>query len=85
MDDRHEFLPTWAQQREAQLQLWVDEHLASLAALQLADLDDPAVLRAIATRAGELAACAQRLATLAGADLEEDALVAAFKLQLADV
>ncbi|WP_205698264.1 hypothetical protein [Conexibacter sp. SYSU D00693] len=78
-------LPTWTQRREQDLSLWVDEHLAALGQLQLQDLDDPAVLRAVATRAHALAACAERLHALRGGQAEVGGLVAAFREQLADV
>lgn len=78
-DDR---LDTWAQRREAELELWCDEHLAALSALQLADLRDPAVTRAMATRARMLAACADRLTALRGGQAEVEAAVAELRLEL---
>jgi hypothetical protein len=81
----HDDLFTWTQKREALLELWVDEHLASLSSLQLCDLEDPAVLRAIATRANELARITEKLAALRGSDGEVNGLVDAFREQLADI
>lgn len=78
-------LSTWTQRREAQLEVWIDEHLAGLAKLRCADLRDAAVIRAIATRSAELARLTEHLGALRGDGLREDLLVAAFRLQLADV
>ena len=78
-DDR---LDTWSQRREAELELWCDEHLAALAELQLGDLTDPAVTRAISTRSQMLAACADRLTALRGGQAEVEAAVAELRLEL---
>jgi hypothetical protein len=84
MDERDD-IPTWTQQREAALELWADEHLAALAELQAMDLRDPAVLRAITTRATELAAVAEHLGQLRGSLTQEELLLAAFRNQLVDL
>jgi hypothetical protein len=85
MADDEPDLRTWHQRREAELELWADEHLAALAELGARDLRDPAVLRAIATRAEELASISRRLGQLRGDDLRADLLASAFRLQLKDL
>ncbi|WP_205698265.1 hypothetical protein [Conexibacter sp. SYSU D00693] len=77
-----EVSPTWSHRRADDLVRWTDEHLASLAALQLRDLDDPAVIRTIATRARDLAECAERLEALRGHDAEVERAVALLRAQL---
>ena len=71
--------------RSAELELWCDDHLAALAALQLDDLRDAAVLRAIATRARDLAECAEKLEVLRGDDDEVELAVLALRESLASL
>ncbi|HYF25001.1 MAG TPA: hypothetical protein VD931_04610 [Baekduia sp.] len=77
-----EGLPTWTKRREAELELWCDEHLAALSSLQVEDLTDPTVVRAIATRARMLAVCAERLDALRGGQAEIEAAAAELRAEL---
>jgi len=58
---------TAAQLRDIEREGWLAGHLDALAELREADLDDPTVLKAVATRATEAAAIAETLADRRGA------------------
>ncbi len=73
---------TWAQRREAELELWCDDHLAALAELQLGDITDLEVVRAIGARAQLLADCTARLTALRGGQAEVEAAVAELRTEL---
>lgn len=62
-DDTH---LTWAQRRELDLELWLMDHLSALADVRPGDLDDAASLRALQTRAADLAKVIERLRLLRG-------------------
>lgn len=66
---------TWRDRRELELELWLDDHLRAVAATTPEDLDDPAAMRALATRAAALADAARRLGELRGYDREVEAEV----------
>jgi hypothetical protein len=57
---------TWAQRRELDLELWLMDHLAALADIRPGELDDAASLRALQTRAADLAKVIERLRLLRG-------------------
>jgi hypothetical protein len=78
-----ETAPLRIARRAAELELWCDDHLAALGALQLGDLADPAVVRTIATRARDLADCAEKLEALRGDDDEVERAVLALREHLA--
>ncbi len=78
-----ETCPTWTARRVTELELWCDDHLAALAELQLGDLGDPATVRALGTRARDLAVCAEMLEALRGDDAEVERAVLALRAGLA--
>lgn len=63
---------TWGQRRELDLELWLMDHLAALLDVRPGQLDDPAALRALQTRAEDLASVIERLRVMRGdvADVE---------------
>lgn len=63
---------TWSQRRELDLELWLMDHLEALVDVRPGQLDDPASLRALQTRAQDLATVIERLRVMRGdvADVE---------------
>lgn len=57
---------TWGQRRELDLELWLMDHLEALAEVRPGQLDDPGQLRALQTRARDLAEVIERLRVLRG-------------------
>lgn len=57
---------TWRQQRELDLELWLIDHLEALTDVVPGGLDDPDALRALQTRARDLAHVVERLRVLRG-------------------
>lgn len=70
---------TWTQRRELERELWLDEHLQALAAVQPSDLDDPELLRGIESRARALADTIARLRQMRGDDLAVEREIVAFR------
>jgi hypothetical protein len=73
---------TWMQRRELERELWLDDHLRVLAAVQPSDLDDPAALRAIESRAQALAETIAKLRQMRGDDLAVERELVAFRGEL---
>lgn len=78
MDDTGHRL-TWTQRRELERELWLDDHLRALAAVRPDDLDDPAALRAIESRARALAETIAKLRQMRGDDLAVERELVAFR------
>lgn len=78
MDDTGHRL-TWTQRRELERELWLDDHLRALAAVQPADLDDPVALRAIESRARALAETIAKLRQMRGDDVAVERELVAFR------
>jgi hypothetical protein len=76
---------TWAQRRELELELWLEDHLRALTDVASEDLDEAGTLAAIESRARMLSEVAGRLRRLRGEDLREEMDVAVFRLQLDDL
>lgn len=70
---------TWTQRRELERELWLDEHLRALAEVQPEDLEDPACLRAIESRALALADTVAQLRRMRRDDLAVEREVVAFR------
>lgn len=70
---------TWTQRRELERELWLDDHLRALAAVRPDDLDDPAALRAIESRARSLAETIAKLRQMRGDDLAVEQELVAFR------
>jgi hypothetical protein len=70
---------TWTQRRELERELWLDDHLRALADVVPDDLDDPEMLRAIESRARELAETVARLRQMRGDDLAVEREIVAFR------
>lgn len=68
---------TWGQRRELDLELWLMDHLEALADVRPGQLDDPGALRALQTRARDLAETIERLRVLRGDVAEVERTVAA--------
>jgi hypothetical protein len=85
MPDRPDSNLTWAQRRELELELWLDDHLRALSEVQAAEVDEPGALAAIESRARLLSEVAGRLRRLRGEDLREEMDVAVFRMQLDDI
>jgi hypothetical protein len=78
MDDTGHRL-TWTQRRELERELWLDDHLRALADVKPADLDDPAALRAIESRARALAETIAKLRQMRGDDIAVERELVAFR------
>lgn len=78
MDDTGHRL-TWTQRRELERELWLDDHLRALAAVRPSDLDDPAALRAIESRARALAETIAKLRQMRGDDVALERELVAFR------
>jgi hypothetical protein len=70
---------TWTQRRELERELWLDDHLHALAAVQPSDLDDPELLRGIESRARALAETIAKLRQMRGDDLAVEREIVAFR------
>ena len=70
---------TWAQRRELERELWLDEHLRVLAEVLPEDLDDPDALRAIESRARDVADTIALLRRMRGDDDDVERVVIAFR------
>jgi hypothetical protein len=70
---------TWTQRRELERELWLDEHLHALAEVVPEDLDDPEQLRALESRARELADTIAKLRQMRGDDLAVEREIVAFR------
>lgn len=75
-DDTH---LSWGQRRELDLELWLMDHLEALTDVRPGRLDDPGQLRALQTRARDLAETIERLRVLRGDVAEVERTVAAAK------
>jgi len=73
---------TWTQRRELERELWLDDHLHALAAVQPSDLDDPELLRGIESRARGLAETIAKLRQMRGDDLTVEREIVAFRGEL---
>ena len=73
---------TWTQRRELERELWLDDHLHALAAVQPSDLDDPELLRGIESRARGLAETIAKLRQMRGDDLTVEREMVAFRGEL---
>lgn len=78
-DDTH---LTWAQRRELDLELWLVDHLGALAETRPGHLDDPDALRALQTRASELAQVIERLRLLRGDVRDVERMMAAARARI---
>jgi hypothetical protein len=70
---------TWAQRRELERELWLDDHLRALAEVVPEDLDDAETLRGIESRARALADTIARLRQMRGDDVAVEREVVAFR------
>lgn len=73
---------TWAQRRELERELWLDDHLRALTEVQPGDLDDPELLRGIESRARALADVIAKLRQMRGDDLAVEREIVAFRGEL---
>lgn len=70
---------TWAQRRELERELWLDDHLRALTEVVPEDLDDAETLRGIEFRARALADTIARLRQMRGDDVAVEREIVAFR------
>ena len=73
---------TWAQRRELERELWLDDDLRALADVLPEDLDDAEALRAIESRARGLADTVAKLRQMRGDDVAIERQIVAFRGEL---